>query len=185
MLVECPKCRKVSCPVSGSAETQTVEHVCPHCRKVIQINLARDKARPSSSIATAAPSGTGRILVVDDTATIRSIAGEILASGGYQVLKAADGMEALKLARQEHPDLILLDLVMPQMTGLDVVREIRKIPRLQNTPILIMTGIVPEKELRADLRAHGVTDFITKNHLMTALAARVPEILARRIDEAV
>jgi CheY-like chemotaxis protein len=185
LLVECPKCKGVSCPVSGAAETQTIEHVCPHCRKVFQINPGQGKVTSSSSIGTAGRERTGKILVVDDTATIRGIAGEILTSEGYKVLKAADGLEALTLANRELPDLIVLDLVMPQMTGFEVIRELRKVLRLKSTPILIITGIVPDQEVRAELREYGVTDFITKSHLMTALASRVLEMLARPVDEAV
>lgn len=186
MIVQCPKCKEVSCPLSGVDESRPVEHVCPHCKKVIQINPGQGKGKPSSSVGTAEEAGrTGKILVVDDTATIRKIASEILKSSGYEVLTATDGPQALDIAHQEHPDLIVLDLVMPKMTGFEVIQAIRNAPRLQNTPVLIVTGIVPGQEVRANLRKYGVTDFITKNHLMTSLATRVPEILARQVDEAV
>ncbi|HXH28296.1 MAG TPA: response regulator [Candidatus Polarisedimenticolia bacterium] len=179
MLIECPKCHGVSCPVSGVSETQPIEHVCPHCHKVIQINPGGGHGASPTSPGVARRERTGKILVVDDTATIRAIAADILGSEGYQVLKAGDGTEALKRAHQDLPDLIVLDLVMPQMTGFDVIRELRKDPRHEKTPVLIMTGIVPGQDVRNDLRAYGITDFITKNHLTAALATRVAEILGR------
>ena len=97
-----------------------------------------------------------KILVVDDERTIREIARELLTSTGYEVLEASDGREALVMARKEQPVLIVLDLVMPGMSGIDVVREIRDDPRLKETPILIMSGINPEEEVTSTLCEYGV-----------------------------
>ncbi len=124
-----------------------------------------------------------KILVVDDIATIRNIAGKILTSADYDVLEASDGEQALTLAHKEHPDLIVLDLVMPKMTGIDVIRAIRNGSRLKATPILIITAIVPGKEVRDDLRQYGITDFVSKTHLMESLLTRVQEILAKPIHQ--
>jgi CheY-like chemotaxis protein len=168
LLVNCPKCQEVSCPVSGVAESRSFEHVCPSCHHVFHINPTDDDS-------------PNKILVVDDSATIRNIAGEILTSAGYEVLKAMDGPQALTLAHKEHPDLIVLDLVMPKMTGFDVIREMRNGSRLKATPILIITAIVPGQEVRDDLHQYGVTDFISKAHLMESLLTRVQVILSKPI----
>ncbi len=121
-----------------------------------------------------------KILVVDDTATIRKIAGEILTSAEYDVLEASDGEQALVLAHKEHPDLIVLDLVLPKMTGFDVIREIRNAPPLKHTLILIITGIDPSNEVIDALRQYGVTDFIRKAHLINSLLTRVQYILSKQ-----
>ena len=79
-----------------------------------------------------------KILVVDDEPTIRRIAGKLLTSAGYHVLKAQDGEQALVLAHNERPNLIVLDLVMPGLAGYEVVQGIRRNPFITDTPILIM-----------------------------------------------
>src|SRR5207245_10660844 len=83
-----------------------------------------------------------KILVADDTVTVRKVAAKLLESAGYDVLEAEDGLQALDLAQKEHPDLILLDLLMPKMTGFDVLREVKKAGRTKKTPILIVSGVV-------------------------------------------
>jgi CheY-like chemotaxis protein len=181
LLVRCPKCREVSCPVSGLGASPSIEHVCPHCHKVFHVNPAPGQVRPSTSTNPTDENCPNKILVVDDVATIRNIVGEILTSASYEVLKAVDGLQAIKLAHEEQPALIVLDLVMPKMTGVDVIREIRNAPPLKNTPILIITGIVPRKEVRDDLRQYGVTEFISKAHLMESLLTRVQVILSKPI----
>ncbi len=124
-----------------------------------------------------------KILVVDDNATIRELAEEYLTSAGYNVLMASDGEEALALARKEQPVLILLDLVMPEMTGLEVVREIRNDPRLKETPIVIMSGIDPEEEVSSALREYGVAEILSKTEFMKSFVSRVQKILSKQADQ--
>jgi len=118
-----------------------------------------------------------KILVADDTTTVRRIAARLLEGAGYQVLEAADGREALELAQNEHPDLILLDLLLPKMTGFDVLREIKKIGRVQKTPILIMSGVF-RRDVLDFLQAAGVSGFLDKEQIKDSLLFRVEQILA-------
>ena len=124
-----------------------------------------------------------KILVADDNPTIRALAEELLTSAGYNILIAKDGREALLLARKEQPVLILLDLVMPEMTGLDVVREIRNDPRLKETPIVIMSGIDPGREVSSTLREYGVTEILSKPGCMKSLVSCVQEILSKQAHQ--
>ena len=124
-----------------------------------------------------------KILVADDEPTIHRIAGKLLTSAGYNVLMAKDGRQALALARKEQPALIVLDLVLPEMPGLDVVREIRNDPQLKETPILIMSGIDPGKEASSTLREFGVAEFLCKIDLVTSLVSRVQEILSKQAHQ--
>ncbi len=121
-----------------------------------------------------------KILVVDDEPTIRALSEELLTSAGYDVLEASDGRQALVLAHKEQPALILLDLSMPKMSGLDVVREIRNDPRLKETLILIMTGIKPDEKVSSALREYGVTEIIRKTEVMESFISRVQEILSKQ-----
>jgi twitching motility two-component system response regulator PilH len=81
-----------------------------------------------------------RILVVDDSATIRAVLGKMLSQDGYQVMKAADGETAVDMAQAEVPDLIFLDIVLPGMSGFSVLRALRRDPRTERTPIVMMSG---------------------------------------------
>ncbi len=125
-----------------------------------------------------------KILVVDDERTIRQIARELLISTRYEVLEASDGREALVMARKEQPVLIVLDLVMPGMSGIAVIREIRNDPRLKETPILIMTGINPEEEVSSTLRHYGVTEILSKKEFMKSFISRVEYILSKQVHRA-
>ena len=94
-----------------------------------------------------------------------------------------DGNQAILLARDSHPDLILLDLVMPESTGLEVIRKLKADPNLMDIPILIMSGIDPRDGLRAMLRESGITEFISKTDLMKSLLSRVQEMLSRQVHQ--
>lgn len=118
------------------------------------------------------------ILVADDDATICEMVGKLLTDAGYEVLTAADGEEALKIAHTVRPDLIVLDLMMPNVNGFTVVREIRVNPRLEETPILILTGTIPGKELNDSIREYGISGFISKTNMLASLVQRVQEALS-------
>ena len=94
-----------------------------------------------------APDGQ-TVLVIDDESPTVELLTDMLASQGFQVIAALDGLKGIALARAREPDLIVLDLVMPGLTGFDVVRELRKYPESQEIPILIFTV----KDLSADER---------------------------------
>jgi two-component system alkaline phosphatase synthesis response regulator PhoP len=86
--------------------------------------------------------GGGRtILVADDDPQILALIGRQLARLGYRVVEAADGAEALASARAQKPDLILLDVLMPHMSGWEVAREVRQDPKLKDTAIVVLTAI--------------------------------------------
>ncbi|MGH8113767.1 MAG: response regulator, partial [Rhodanobacteraceae bacterium] len=81
-----------------------------------------------------------RVMVVDDSATIRAVLGKMLAQDGYEVLKAADGESAVEMAQSQFPDLIFLDIVLPGMSGFAVLRSLRRDTRTRTTPIIMMSG---------------------------------------------
>lgn len=124
-----------------------------------------------------------KILVADDSKTIRKIAGELLTDAGYDVLKAEDGEQALVLAQKEHPDLIVLDLVMPKMTGFEVAWEIREDPRVKNIPILIVSEVMAVQAAHDFVHEFGVAGFLSKAQMMTSLVSRVQEILSEQVHQ--
>jgi len=82
-----------------------------------------------------------KILVVDDEADIRRFLTAVLEKGGHETLTAADGREAFEIAEREKPDLVILDLQMPDQSGPDFYRRLMKHKDLQNTPIIVVSGL--------------------------------------------
>ncbi|GAB1409200.1 hypothetical protein MASR1M90_03540 [Desulfovibrionales bacterium] len=103
----------------------------------------------------------GRVLLVEDNEINQQVAKTILESAGLTVLLAADGMEAVAMARAESVDLILMDLQMPRMDGYEATRQIRALPGLQDVPIVAMTAHAVST-VRDDVLAAGMTDCLTK-----------------------
>jgi two-component system phosphate regulon response regulator PhoB len=84
--------------------------------------------------------GPQRVLVVEDDAWIRTFLRDVLFDEGYCVIEAADGRTGLRLAAQHSPDLVLLDLAMPDFTGVDVLRTLRRSPRTRSLPVVILSA---------------------------------------------
>ncbi|MCA9981467.1 MAG: response regulator transcription factor [Anaerolineales bacterium] len=115
------------------------------------------------------------ILVVDDSQNLRQMVKAYLAQEGYRVLTAANGREALFVAREEQPDLILLDLMMPEMGGYDFIRHYTK---ESDAPIIVLTAKMEESDKVLGLEL-GADDYMTKPFGMRELAARVRAVLRR------
>ena len=118
---------------------------------------------------------TKTILVVDDEKRLVSLVESYLTQEGYRVVTAHDGKEALVVARREHPDLIILDLMMPEMDGYTFMRAHRA---EQNTPIILLTARVDDEEKVIGLEI-GADDYITKPFHPRELVARVRAVLRR------
>ena len=116
-----------------------------------------------------------KILIVDDETQIVDICKDYLKAAGYETITASDGVQGVALARREKPDLIVLDLMMPEMDGLDVCREIR---RESNVPIIMLTARVEETDKLIGLEL-GADDYITKPFSPRELVARVRVVLRR------
>ncbi|MGW9182944.1 response regulator [Agromyces sp. NPDC055661] len=110
-----------------------------------------------------------KILVADDDAQLQRALRITLASRGYDVVAARDGAEAIELAASAHPDLLLLDLGMPNVDGMDVIRAVRA---WSNVPILVLSGRTDSAEKVEALDA-GADDYVTKPFAMDELLARI------------
>lgn len=115
------------------------------------------------------------ILVVDDKANVRILLREYLTEQGYRVVVADNGRTALFVAREEKPDIVLLDIMMPEMDGTDFLRTYRK---EANTPIIMLTAKVEETDKVLGLEL-GADDYITKPFGMRELLARIRAVLRR------
>jgi two-component system alkaline phosphatase synthesis response regulator PhoP len=115
------------------------------------------------------------ILVVDDEPKIVGLCRDYLSAAGFEVITAEDGLKGLALARRENPDLVVLDLMLPGMDGLDVCRELRK---ESNVPIIMLTARVEESDKLVGLEL-GADDYLTKPFSPRELVARVRTVLRR------
>ena len=86
------------------------------------------------------PSIQRRVVLIEDDAWIRSFIRDALTDEGYEVVEAADGRTGLRMVKQHRPDVVLLDLAMPEVTGLDVLHELRRDASTRNIPVLIMSA---------------------------------------------
>jgi two-component system, OmpR family, phosphate regulon response regulator PhoB len=118
------------------------------------------------------------ILLVEDDPDIRHLVSYKLTRGGFEVVEAADGFAALDQARRRPPDLVLLDVHMPRMSGLDVCRELRDSPGTERVPIIMLTARSRPEDLEKAYAA-GATDYVTKPFSPRALLERVESALQR------
>src|SRR5213594_1466655 len=178
VVVRCPHCKNVIRLREVDGQSRVIKYLCSNCQEIVRIDLLQDEVKSSSTADSFERTDhRKKILVADDTVTVRKVAARLLASAGYDVLEAEDGRQALDLVQNEHPDLILLDLLMPKMTGFDVLREIKRSGRVKQTPVLVMSGVF-KKDVLDFLRAVGVAGFLDKDQIKDSLLLRVQQILA-------
>jgi len=180
MLVRCPKCREESRLAEIAAGEKVFSYLCPACQQIVKVDLSLDEVKSSSSAAQyASLDRRPKVLVADDSALILRMATDLLSEAGFIVITAGDGVTALRRVEEEHPDLVVLDLLMPRMTGFDVLREIKRSERIQQTPILVMSGVYKE-DVVSHLWEMGAAGFMDKNLLADSLVFRVRSLLESR-----
>ncbi len=116
-----------------------------------------------------------KILLVDDDPTLIQFVAEFLSNDGLQVLKASNGQEALRLAYMEHPELVVLDVMMPGMDGWEVTARLRE---MADIPIILITGKTSEEDKLRGFQL-GVDDYVTKPFSFAELSARIRAVLTR------
>ena len=124
---------------------------------------------------------TKKLLIVDDKKEIRQLLKQYLMQEGFEIVLAEDGQKALFMARQEKPDLILLDLMMPEMGGYEFMRVYS---READTPTIILTAKLEENDKVLGLEL-GADDYITKPFSMRELTARIRAVLRRTEKQAI
>lgn len=117
----------------------------------------------------------GRVLVVDDDETVRDVVRRYLEAGGFGVEVAGDGTEGLRLFAERKPDLVVLDVMMPGVNGLEVCRRLRQTSQV---PVVLLTALGEEEDRIAGLRL-GADDYVTKPFSPRELALRVASVLRR------
>jgi DNA-binding response OmpR family regulator len=116
-----------------------------------------------------------KLLLVDDDLTLLEFLGEYLQNESFLILKANNGPEALRIAYREHPELVILDVMMPGMDGWEVAARLRE---MTSVPIILVTGKSTEADKLRGFRL-GVDDYVTKPFSFAELTARIQAVLAR------
>jgi DNA-binding response OmpR family regulator len=119
-----------------------------------------------------------KILIAEDERDIRDLITFTLTFGGYQVVAAANGEEALEKAREEIPDLILMDVRMPKMTGYEACQEMKKDDRIKHIPVVFLSAKGQDSEVATGLDV-GAVEYILKPFSPDQLTARVKELLQK------
>ena len=177
MIVRCPQCKTEFRLTADAPAEKVVPYMCPGCETIVRIDLELDEVRSSSS------SGSFRklkrkptVLVADDSEEILKACEVLLAAEGYHVLLAQDGAEALRRVREEHPEVVVLDLLMPSMTGFDVLREIRQDERVKDTIVLAISSVYKDSIIDF-LHQRGANGFLDKDQLAESLVFRVASLI--------
>lgn len=137
---------------------------------------------PMADKPAAAPSGQVKILVVEDDKFLQKILVTKFVKEGFDVRAASDGEEAMQALLAATPDIVLLDLILPKMSGFDVLTEVKTSPKLKHLPVVILSNLGQEEDIiRA--REIGATEFLVKaDHSISEVVQRVKEIYARYLQ---
>ena len=129
----------------------------------------------NTHVATSRPR---KVLTIDDEACIRTLIRHTLLRENFEVVEAKNGREGLTAIRQEMPDLVVLDVVMPEMGGLEALQLIRTDGAIAHIPVLLLSGFKDSERLSKALE-HPHTDFLPKPFLLEELRQRVRELLSQ------
>jgi CheY-like chemotaxis protein len=119
-----------------------------------------------------------RVLLAEDDRFLRRAAESRLRQNGFTVLPAVDGEEALKVARAERPDLILLDLIMPKLQGFEVLKALKQDPATAPIPVIVLSNLGQDEDLKRAMELGAIAYFIKAHLSLQDLVQRVAQTLA-------
>ena len=120
-----------------------------------------------------------KILLVEDNAEMRENTAEILELSNYEVVTAANGKEGIEAAKKEYPDLIICDIMMPELDGYGVLRVLSKLPNTANIPFIFLTAKTEKEDFRKGMRM-GADDYLTKPFDAKELKIRMQNLIKQR-----
>ena len=130
----------------------------------------RPNAMPQAAFKT-------RVLIAEDDEVNRSVFSDFLALSGYDVIAAANGMEAIEQCRNEHPDVVLMDVNMPGMNGLEAIAHIRQLPERADVPIIALTAMAMSSDRQACLDA-GANEYLSKPAPLRTIRSLIESLVA-------
>ena len=135
-------------------------------------------SREAALDATAAVPGTAKtVLIVEDNELNMKLFHDLLEAHGYNILQTRDGMEALRIARQHRPDLILMDIQLPEVSGLEVTKWIKEDDQLRSIPVIAVTAFAMKGD-EEKIREGGCEAYIAKPISVTSFLATIEEFLS-------
>ena len=149
--------------------------------EVSKVEALTDELRMAAGMGPAPKGGSGKkILVVDDEEDIRKLVRRLLTDKGHQVIEADRGLVALRLVKEQSPDLILLDAMLPELHGFDIAKRIKGSDKYGAIPILMMSAVYRGWRIAEDLKAnYGIEDYIEKPFRIAEMLAKVTRLLER------
>lgn len=118
-----------------------------------------------------------KILLIEDDAMLGNIAAEKFRTSGFAVIRAEGGKDGIAMAFREDPDLVLLDVIMPAMSGMEVLKTMKSDERLRHIPVVLFSNVAREKEV-AEAKALGAADYLVKvDYTPPEIVERVRQIL--------
>jgi two-component system chemotaxis response regulator CheY len=182
MLLKCPSCG-AHIRLTDPVQEDKIRYLCQGCNQIVHLDVHWDSV-PTTSAPPPNPSlqHTHRILIVDDSETFLALAGDLLLRDGFEVSKARDGFEGLRKITTEKPDLVLLDLSMPGLSGFEVLQSLRTDSAYKpflNIPILVTSGVYNPAEIEL-VRDYGASGFLNKESVQDLLVYRVRTLLATK-----
>jgi DNA-binding response OmpR family regulator len=156
----------------------------PLDEEVSKVEMLSPEMRSAAGMGGPPPvagSGSGKkILVVDDEEDIRKLVRRLLTDKGHQVIEADRGLVALRLVKEESPDLILLDAMLPELHGFDIAKRLKDSDKYGKIPILMMSAVYRGWRIAEDLKtSYGIEDYIEKPFRIAEMLAKVTRLLAR------
>lgn len=178
MLLKCPSCG-ARIRLTDPVHEDKIRYLCQECDQIVHLDMHWDNVPTTSAAPSPSPQHTPRVLVVDDSETFLAIAGDLLQRDGIEVITARDGHEGLRKIASEHPDLVLLDLSMPGMSGFEVLQSLRTDSAYKHLtlPILVTSGVYNPAEVEL-VRDYGASGFLNKDSVQDLLVYRVRSLLA-------
>ena len=117
------------------------------------------------------------IIFIEDEAALQKTFGDILKSEGFEVIPALDGETGLNLVKKENPDLVLLDLILPKIHGLDVLKEMKQDENTKNIPVIVLTNIASIEEIDKALELGATTYLVKSDYSLEDVIAKVKKTL--------
>lgn len=121
-----------------------------------------------------------RILVIDDSPTILYMVTNMIAQGGHETITATNGEQALKMAINQQPDLVLLDVILPRLNGYEVCRQLKSTPQTADIPVVMITSKTKDKDRKWGME-QGADDYITKPFDADDLLDVIKRFVHRRV----
>lgn len=122
---------------------------------------------------------TQKIVLIEDDEILSKVLLSELNDAGFKVFQAFDGATGLEIVKKEQPDLVLLDLILPRKLGLDVLKELKKSPETQNIPVIILTVLGEDEDIKKGLE-FGASDYLVKsNHATAEITEKIKKFFAK------